>query len=73
MGQPQPRFCSCEECQRLDRLPIRRHGIPGARQLLLPAGGLPVAPAPLAALAPAPQADLEGLALFAGALEPTLI
>lgn len=28
-------FCTCATCNQLDRLPVRRHGIPGARQLLL--------------------------------------
>lgn len=68
-------YCHCAECQRLDRLPVRRHGIPGARQLVLPAGALPftrdLAPTPIEA-SPPPQPGLEGLGLFAGRLEPTL-
>lgn len=31
----QTQFCTCEECRRGDALPLRRHGIPGARQLSL--------------------------------------
>jgi len=54
-------ICLCAECQRLDALPLRRQGIPGARQLLLTACELATAPA-------APQGrmqhGLEGLGLF---------
>lgn len=31
-----PQLCTCEECKRGDALPMRRQGIPGACQMLLP-------------------------------------
>ncbi len=33
--------CTCSECERLDRLPARRQGIPGAVQLTFDGGSQP--------------------------------
>ncbi|WP_310532526.1 hypothetical protein [Novosphingobium sp.] len=66
-------FCICEECRRGDALPLRRQGIPGARQLAL----VDAAPAGTDNRQPrGPQRGLEGLGLFdqtfAGANQPSL-
>lgn len=64
--------CHCADCARLDRLPLRRHGIPHAYQTTFAAIGSGCGPAlPLADL-PRPATSPDALPLFAGALEPTL-
>lgn len=65
--------CTCPECRSLDRLPVRRHGIPGAWQttFALPATGS--GPAIHSAAAATPAAlPADRLPLFAGPLQPTL-
>lgn len=77
--------CHCGTCEQLDRLPLRRHGIPGAFQLTFDhsrSGSGPqddyateMAAKMLARYGnphgpQTPSAD--ALPLFAGALEPTL-
>lgn len=62
--------CHCEECTRLDRLPVRRHGIPHAYQTTFdwPETGSGRWPVTIRQPAPSPDA----LPLFAGPLQPTL-
>lgn len=76
--------CNCDECQRLDRLPLRRQGIPGAWQPNLLSGAMHTyiphpqpsdaeLDAQLAALAvEVAQHEHASLPLFAGGLEPSL-
>lgn len=77
--------CYCGECAKLDRLPLRRQGIPGAFQMTFDHRGGGTGPqddyaAEMAARMLArygnphgPQApSADALPLFAGALEPTL-
>lgn len=61
--------CNCAECQRLDALPLRRQGIPHAKQATFLGGGY-VPPAPMQAPIK-PPAPWESLPLF-GSLEPDL-
>lgn len=61
--------CNCAECERLDALPIRRHGIPHAKQATF-LGGDYTPPAPMHAPIKPPQ-PWESLPLF-GTLEPDL-
>ena len=63
--------CTCSECERLDALPLRRHGIPNAKQATFLAGGdYPPPPEPMSAPIKPPQ-PWESLPLF-GSLEPDL-
>jgi hypothetical protein len=66
-------LCHCSECQKLDRLPVHRHGIPHARQpSLLDARVDDFAPVAVLDLpAPRPPAPWESLPLFGG-LQPDL-
>lgn len=63
--------CRCAECEHLDRLPVRLHGIPHAVQ---PNFLMAYAPqqAPPAYVPPPEQLSCDILPLFAGSLEPTL-
>jgi hypothetical protein len=67
--------CRCAECQRLDRLPVRLHGIPHAVQpnFLAPVPASewrPPVPEPM----PEPVAvTCDDLPLFAGSLAPVLL
>lgn len=64
--------CNCTACQQLDRLPVRLHGIPHARQSTF----LALENAPAAPTAPTranhAQLSPDALPLFAGGLEPCL-
>jgi hypothetical protein len=81
MTHPASIRCHCDECEKLDRLPARRQGIPGAWQsTLLNRMGFN-APEDgwrhdtiyhFNAPNPKPQATPDALPLFMGALEPTL-
>lgn len=66
--------CRCAECEKLDRLPVRRHGIPGAWQTTF--AGLSYGSGRCGDSRPAephrPALTPDSLPLFAGALEPTL-
>lgn len=63
--------CTCNECQRLDALPVRRHGIPHAKQATFLGGSTYAHPVTQAeASAPAIK-PWESLPLF-GTLEPDL-
>lgn len=65
--------CHCGECQRLDSLPVRRHGIPHARQSTFLGGGSYAAtaqPEPVDTPIRPPQ-PWESLPLF-GDLAPDL-
>ena len=68
--------CLCADCIAQDRLPLRRHGIPGAFQMTFDhARTAPIAwpeVEPYQPTGPRQQASAEHLPLFAGALEPTL-
>ena len=69
--------CHCGECAKLDRLPVRRQGIPGAFQMTFDHARL--APIDWPEIEPyqgrgprSSQASADSLPLFAGALEPSL-
>ena len=62
--------CCCDECERLDRLPVHRHGIPHAKQTTFL--GAVDGSAPPAQIAYRQAAAWESLPLFAGDLQPTL-
>ena len=64
--------CHCADCAKLDRLPVRRHGIPHAYQTTFAAIGSGSGPAPAQPFFTPPAKSADSLPLFALALEPTL-
>jgi hypothetical protein len=69
--------CHCAECGKLDRLPARRQGIPGAFQMTFDnRSNAPIdwpEVDPYQPIGPrSKQASPDSLPLFIGALEPTL-
>jgi hypothetical protein len=66
--------CHCDECGKLDRLPARCQGIPGAFQTTFDhtSHGSGTAAPQRAYFAAKPQSTADSLPLFIGALEPTL-
>lgn len=72
-----PLRCNCAECQRLDKLPVRKQGWPNCYQLLLPTS-IPVDVAVpdfnFAGPRNAVQKEVDSLPLFGGgADEPYLL
>lgn len=73
MNAPAFARCYCPECVKLDRLPVRRHGIPHAWQpSLLSAGPVPAPRPDVDEGVPPPAPSVDALPLFAGELEPSL-
>ena len=72
--------CTCAECERLDALPVRRHGIPHAKQTTFigvaydprPIDWPEVEPYQPEGPSKRPAQPYDGLPLFGGGLEPDL-